>query len=1215
LINFSALVNPFKNLNYSNYSWSAFIAFKSIPDSNSPHLPHYLLNHSPQIKNLSYLLSIMPPQPHFMKNVFIQFSLALSILFAGSCQVHSQEINPIDIPLPKGTFNGIITCITQDKRGFMWFATTATGFYRYDGYNITLYKNQPLNPNSVALNRIETMVADSAGNIWVGTFGKGLDKFDPLTGKFTHYRHDPKNNSSLKSDSVMVIIQDHAGKMLWIGTRGGLDRFDPETGEFVHYQYDANDPQSLSHNVIRTIYEDRQGTLWVGTGSPFKGDGTEPDEGGLNKLDQKTGKFTRYMNDPNDPQTLIDNRVRAIFEDSHGIFWVGTAGDGLHTMDRATGKFERHLYDPKNPEKLSRPPLNKIKGLEYVDDHITFINEDATGAIWIGTLESGLNRYDPQTQKIKYFKAFNYGWWSFTSRDGVLWISTYTSLSFGNQDESDPKGPNLAAPVKAAISRELFKVDPFRKKILYTDLKDAANSIYEESPGVFWIGTQGSGLIRDDKTQGIQQKFQEVTAPNPVDQYHLINKSVTVIRVNPEGNLWLGTNGGGVDLFNKKMSTFTHYQNEAGNKSSLSDNHVLSLFVDKDANLWIGTQSGVLDYLNTKTNVITHYNDDSMAYYNSSITSILEDRQSRVWVGSYNTGLYLLNRQTGKFKHYLRENNITSSIYQDKDGTIWVGTKDGLYRYDAASDVFSPFTDPNSKVSLGAVLNILEDLSKNLWIVTGTELIRLNSARNESTRFGRSQGVNPNSLAYGDNGSGGNGSEIFYGDQGGYYVFQPQSQTVNIRPPQILLTDFRIADKSVEPGKNGPLMKPLWSTDQIRLRYNQDNFSFEFVAMHYSNPRENRIMYKLENYDVAWHELPLGQRAYYFSVPPGNYNLKVKATNGNGFWNEKDIKLTITPPWWRTWWAYTLFALILLGAIWGFIFYRSRKLLRENRVLEEKVSDRTAQLKQSLEDLKSTQTQLIQREKMASLGELTAGIAHEIQNPLNFVNNFSEVNVELSDELKEKLHKLNIEAKDKAELESVVDDIIQNQQKINHHGKRADGIVKGMLQHSRTQTGLKEPTDINALADEYLRLSYHGLRAKDKSFNATLQTDYDKSIGKINIIPQDVGRVLLNLYNNAFYAVNEKKKKLGNVYEPLVSVKTTKIGDHVEIRVRDNGFGIPPTIQEKIFHPFFTTKPSGKGTGLGLSLSYDVIKSHGGELKVETKEGEYAEFIIDLPVV
>jgi signal transduction histidine kinase len=260
-------------------------------------------------------------------------------------------------------------------------------------------------------------------------------------------------------------------------------------------------------------------------------------------------------------------------------------------------------------------------------------------------------------------------------------------------------------------------------------------------------------------------------------------------------------------------------------------------------------------------------------------------------------------------------------------------------------------------------------------------------------------------------------------------------------------------------------------------------------------------------------------------------------------------------------------------------------------------------------ELKATQSQLIQSEKMASLGELTAGIAHEIQNPLNFVNNFSEVNKEMIAEMKDEINKGNYN-----EVKIIADDIEANEEKINHHGKRADAIVKGMLQHSRSSTGQKEPTDINALADEYLRLTYHGLRAKAKSFIATIQTDFDESIQKINIVPQDIARVLLNLYNNAFYAVSEKKKQQSENYEPTVVVNTKKNDDKILICIKDNGTGIPGKALDKIFQPFFTTKPAGQGTGLGLSLSYDIIKAHGGEIKVETKEGEGAEFRIQLPV-
>ena len=287
---------------------------------------------------------------------------------------------------------------------------------------------------------------------------------------------------------------------------------------------------------------------------------------------------------------------------------------------------------------------------------------------------------------------------------------------------------------------------------------------------------------------------------------------------------------------------------------------------------------------------------------------------------------------------------------------------------------------------------------------------------------------------------------------------------------------------------------------------------------------------------------------------------------------------------------------------------------RQNEMLENQVAKRTSELRQSLLDLTATQKQLIQSEKMASLGELTAGIAHEIQNPLNFVNNFSEVNTELLTEMKDELNKGNID-----DAKAIANDVIENEQKINHHGKRADAIVKGMLQHSRSSSGVKEPTDINALADEYLRLAYHGLRAKDKSFNATMKTDFDESIGTINIIPQDIGRVILNLITNAFYVVDEKKKQIGDGYEPMVTVSTKRTAplpggpQGVEVRVADNGNGIPQKVLDKIFQPFYTTKPTGQGTGLGLSLSYDIVKAHGGELKVETKEGEGSVFMIQLP--
>ncbi|MBC7875218.1 MAG: SMP-30/gluconolactonase/LRE family protein, partial [Ferruginibacter sp.] len=311
-------------------------------------------------------------------------------------QAQQMVFNPV-VP-QEGTLKGIVRGITQDAHGYMWFA--ATGLHRYDGYHFTSYFNDPSNPYSLAADRLESVYTDHNGIIWVGTFGAGLDRFDPSTGIFSHFKYMADDSTTLSNNIVTVIIEDQGG-VIWVGTHGGLNRLDQKTGKFTRYQHKANDPGGLSNNQVRALYEDRQGTIWVGTGSPFASDSTLPGEGGLNRLDKKSGTFTRYMHNPKDINTIIDNKVRAIYEDSRGNFWVGTSGDGLHTMDRAKGTFIRHLYDPAHPEKLSRPYLKRRR----TGDGVTFIHEDATGSIWIGTYEGGLNLYNPKTGLVTHYEG------------------------------------------------------------------------------------------------------------------------------------------------------------------------------------------------------------------------------------------------------------------------------------------------------------------------------------------------------------------------------------------------------------------------------------------------------------------------------------------------------------------------------------------------------------------------------------------------------------------------------------------------------------------------------------------------------------------------------------------------------------------------------------------------------------------------------------------
>jgi signal transduction histidine kinase len=297
--------------------------------------------------------------------------------------------------------------------------------------------------------------------------------------------------------------------------------------------------------------------------------------------------------------------------------------------------------------------------------------------------------------------------------------------------------------------------------------------------------------------------------------------------------------------------------------------------------------------------------------------------------------------------------------------------------------------------------------------------------------------------------------------------------------------------------------------------------------------------------------------------------------------------------------------LVIVLSIAYFLYRNNREKQKANAQLQQQKE----KVESTLSELRSTQAQLIQSEKMASLGELTTGIAHEIQNPLNFINNFSDVNKELLAELNEEIEKEHYN-----DVKEIAKDVIDNEEKINHHGRRADAIVKAMLQHSRTSRGEKEPTDISRLADEYLRLAYHGFKEKYKSFEAMMETHFDNSISEINLVPQEIGRALLNLVNNAFYAVHEMAKENIPGYKPTVTVSTWKVNDEAELRVTDNGTGIPQKLLDKIFQPFFTTKPTGQGTGLGLSLAYDIVKAHGGEIKVNTKEGEGSEFVVQLPI-
>ena len=1118
-----------------------------------------------------------------MKLFLRHYIIVFLFVFSKESPAQTAEVKFNLLTGSNGISLGKINGISRDIYGVTWFSDQSNRcIVSYDGNRMTRYQNDPKKPNSLGGYYPECLFADSSGIMWIGFYGMGLDRFDPETNTFTHFRHNPTDPESLSNDSVTAIQVDHLGN-IWVGSYGGLDLFDPKTGKFKHYKKNADDPSSLSSRKVRALYEDRQGTLWVGTGFPWDNNGVD---GGLNRFNRKTGTFTRYVNDPNNPLTIINNKVRAIFEDRKGNFWIGTMGDGLHTLDRKTGLFQRHLFDPSKPDQLARPPLNSA------DDHITFITEDAKQCLWIGTLSNGLTRYDPATKKITHFGnnadrsgSFkdNSGWWANASADGLFWVAT--------QEAS------------------LYKIDLFTNTIPRYDYDGGmlVNVFYEEPGIAYWYGTDSMGIVRKDLKTGAIQRF--------IPGKGLGGNSVTAILKDKQGYFWIGTRGG-LKRFDPKTHIFTHFQYDGNDNESISNNRIFDFREDGEF-LWVATEGG-LNKMNRNTGKFVRYvynPADSNSLSNDIAVALHKDETNDLWIGTWNNGgINRLNTETKKIKHYLTGQSV-NQIYKDPSGMIWAITTAGLQRYNKKEDDFYPVTEENTGISMEGVWSLVADNDNNLWLTSPLGIYRLNKERNQAILFGKESGIIGEEVRFSlitksDDG------KIYIPGYFGYYTFDPRKLNTKSVLPKIYISNFWLNSGEVKPGNNGPLSEPLFIAKEINLRYDQNVFSFSFTSVDYSSSVEKRIYYKLENYDKDWRQSNTENRVYYFKVPPGKYIFRIKAVNsGNGTWVEKSIVIIISSPWWTRWWAYCLYGLLfILLAISVHRYQKNRLLKAERERTRVRELAQAKEIEKAYHELKTTQQQLIQSEKMASLGELTAGIAHEIQNPLNFVNNFSEVNSELITEMKDELTKGNIE-----QAKTIADNVNDNEQKIIFHGKRADAIVKGMLQHSRSSNGIKEPTNINALADEYLRLSYHGLRAKDKSFNATMKTDFDGSIGNINIIPQDIGRVVLNLINNAFYVVDEKKSayakaSVDNNYEPTVSVSTKKNNGKVEIKVADNGNGIPQKVLDKIFQPFFTTKPTGQGTGLGLSLSYDIVKAHGGELKVETKEGEGSDFVIVLPV-
>jgi signal transduction histidine kinase/ligand-binding sensor domain-containing protein len=618
-----------------------------------------------------------------------------------------------------------------------------------------------------------------------------------------------------------------------------------------------------------------------------------------------------------------------------------------------------------------------------------------------------------------------------------------------------------------------------------------------------------------------------------------------------------------------------------------------------------------------------------IAEANRYVYTLVEDRDGELWGGTQSGILYRvilpktasnnLDVANAKVEEFAEKDGIrglSGVVVGPIDGKVYTSCIDGFYFFNKASKKFErdsvfSFSDEIATINLDTY-GLAVDQNENVFLDFKGEK-RLAVPQSDGSYILKSYPVNLITASFvGSQYSEPNGISWF-GTNEGMIRLDPNSEYKIDHPVPLYFTGVLSGEEAVD--------LPEQLTQSIpEFPFKGNAIRFQYVAPFFI--KENKISYQtfLEGFDEEWGKWENKLYREFSNLPYGTYTFRVRAKNTfNVLSEEISYSFVILPPWYATWWAFILYFLGIGLLVLGLVkFQTGRILAREKDKNREKELAHAREIQKAYEDLKATQAQLIHSEKMASLGELTAGIAHEIQNPLNFVNNFSELNTELIEEMNEEVGKGNLE-----EVKVLLSDLKKNEQKIAQHGKRASSIVKGMLAHSRNGSGEKQSLDINDLAEEYLKLAYHGLRAKDKNFQAEFKMDFDSDIPRIQVVPQDIGRVLLNLINNAFQACMERKndelspdsyrENKDALYKPMVTVKTEDKGNSILISISDNGKGIPDTIKDKIFQPFFTTKPTGQGTGLGLSLSYDIVKAHGGELSIESRSGQGATFIISLP--
>lgn len=1120
----------------------------------------------------------------FKKSVTISFLLlAILMAYISNAQPNKNADNYslVNWNTDQGFPSKYTNCILKDVYGFLWIGTK-TGLSRFDGSTFKNYFPGVGNAETIPGANIIGLKEDSLHNIWIGT-DNGISRYDIQADTFTVFL--PAGNT-LNSNTSIIPFWATKNEVLCMEADSIFTAYNIQS---FKKRIIIKLPQRIGDNrmVPFSVFDARTNSVWMQPASGYLSAAS-----GLFRISLQTGEKKNY--DWTCFKNIPDHfhwTEGMCYDKNRNCIWLNNV-DGVIRFTLADEQF------------------HYIQAVKNLHNRGVGICIDKNGKIWVGTANKGIFIYDPETNSATvpfandstFRDSANFSNYRiYCDRDGITWVGYWTQ--FG-------KGINQLIPTSGTTQRYKLNGDHRGTSILKGSDKQ-----------FFIVGSYGIDVfdIKTGLTKQIEREQLKGIEKNKEVEFLAIDSTFQKawIFVFPAGGLYT------VDLPSLKCYPLTT-KDLTGRIHSLDNTtDIITTRIYKKGYLFIGSTDG-----NEGSSVFA-VNKDSfsarelISFGNTNVNDIATDGDSTIFLRVEDSKVNLSYRLIQG--RYVQIHTPIDSIpwigiyYNKADETWWVsGAYLQLLHFDKNFHLLHNYTQSDG-ISDIQIHSVITDNKGNVWFNGSSSYIsQLDVKTGIITRLSAKDGYikQPNYPVYGclkDD----YGSLYFLGYNGmdkinpNLYKFLPTNAYIK----SIDIKQFRI-----------PTATGVNDIKKLSLKYFQNTINIETGAIDFYSQGKGAIRYRLlsKSRKEIWRYAPANYSIHYEELPPGKYTLQMQAGNaGNEFTGPiKNLLLGISPPFWATWWFRIVAVIFVAVIVFAFVQHRSRNLRRRNVILEDKVMHRTKELKHSLEELRSTQAQLIQSEKMASLGELTSGIAHEIKNPLNFIKNFSEINIELIAEVEEE-QLPNLDTNTQAELTPLIKTLKKNAEKINHHGSRIDGIVSSMLQHSRLGSNQKELIDINALCDESLKLAYNGFRAKEKAFSATFETHFQHDLPKLLVVPQEIGRVLINLINNAFYTVNEKKKGnhlnsspdgLQANYKPCIIVSTKKNEDKIIIRVSDNGMGISAQIINKIYQPFFTTKPTGEGTGLGLSMSYDIItKGHDGELNVKSEEGKGTDFEIVLP--